>query len=58
MNKKEKAEDWLKVLKNVRGRDLAWHLEGILQADGEAVLAEVIRKLDIVTTVDLVKRSA
>ncbi len=58
MNVQQKAEDWLKVIKNVRGRDLAWHLEGILQADGEAVLAEVIRRLDIVTTVDLVKRSA
>ncbi len=58
MNTQQKAEDWLKVIKNVRGRDLAWHLEGILQADGEAVLAEVIRKLDIVTTVDLVKKSA
>ena len=58
MNDKDKAAQWLPVLANVSGRDLAWHLGGILKADGERVLNEVLRALEIKSVVDLVKRAA
>ena len=58
MNDKEKASEWMGVIRNVSGRDLCWHLEGILKSDGERVLNEVLRALEIKSVVDLVKRAA
>lgn len=58
MNDSDKASDWMNVLKNVSGRDLAWHLEGVRKADGEKVLNEVLRRLEIRSAADLVRRAA
>lgn len=58
MNDAERAAEWMGCLKNVSGRDLAWHLEGVLKSDGEKVLNEVLKRLEIRSAADLVRRAA
>lgn len=57
MKDADKAAEWCKALANVKGRDLAWHLEGVLKADGDAVLNEVLSKMEIRSAVDLVRKA-
>lgn len=58
MTDAQKAAEWLGVMRNVSRRDLCWHLGGVLKADGERVLNEVLRAMEIRSAVDLVRRAA
>lgn len=58
MSDAEKAADWATALRNVSGRDLAWHVSAALRHDGEKVAAKVLDQLGIKTAMDFVRRAA
>ena len=57
LSDKERAAEWVNAWKRVSQRDLAWHMTACLEHDGEKVLGECFRLLEIKTPMDFVRRA-
>lgn len=55
MNDSAKAAEWVSCWKNVSKRNLAWHMTACLESDGEKVLGEALKAMNIRSAVDLVR---